>query len=100
MGGSPPGPPPVRLKAERVDAAVVLLSWKRQDGIDNYRIEMASGQAGDFEEIGAVASRSDYSVAGLLYGRAYRFRIRACPHPLGVFSPYSPLSVSPPNYFL
>jgi len=90
-------PPPVRLKAERVDATVVLLSWKRQDGIDNYRIEMAAGQAGEFEEIGAVANRSDYSVTGLGYGRAYRFRIRACRHPLGDCSTYSPLAVSGPG---
>jgi hypothetical protein len=90
-------PPPVRLKAERVDARVVLLSWKRQDGIDNYRIEMAAGQAGEFEEVAAVANRSDYSVTGLGYGRAYRFRIRACRHPLGDCSTYSPLAVSGPG---
>jgi hypothetical protein len=83
--------------AERVDATVVLLSWKRQDGIDNYRIEMAAGQAGEFEEINAVANRSHYSVAGLRYGHAYRFRIRACRHPLGDCSTYSPLAVIGPS---
>lgn len=86
--------PPARFRATRRDPAVAVLSWEGDAGVDLYRIDMATGQSGEFAQIGTVTGRRNYTVQDLGPASSYRFRIRSCLHPEGPCSSYSPIAFS------